>query len=376
MKKLILCLLGITYFHAALAQVASESATGVVEYRGVLGADERKAAIEDAQLSALDTFIARLAQPALSQIYEQNKADIHAQKDRFILNYVQLSDNQDKKARTYSVTLRTEINQASLTNFLTENYAVNEVPKSQKSPISFVFVSRELASTLNYDDTVTANVTVDGTSSDRTESRVVAQQTQSMSDSGASVKESSIDQEANQSRAEVNTSTSGQSLTRASDNTYRVRSSLEFNTAVTSVLSGSGYEVVEAEFIEGLSNGLLNLEQVRSEFSTGTDLQSSTLLNMAQAFRGLEIPYFAMGTLDAGTAERDAVSGAIRVNVSVTGKIYDFTGRFPTTVSSVGPIVFSGQGSDQMMATNNALKAAAESLGNTISQELSVREVQ
>lgn len=359
----------------ASAQIASETATASVPYSGVLGADERLSAIELAKQVALDTYVARLGQPSLSQIYEANKEDIYQSLNTFVLSHVQLSYNQDKKTRTYSVTIRAEINQSNLTNFVTQNYSVNSGSVIEKSPISFIFVSRELASRLSFDDEVSRTNRVERNDSSREESKTSAQQSQQIANVSVGLREGSVTRRASRSEEEASQQSGGQILQRSSESTYRVRSSLEFDTAVTAVLSSSGYEVVEAGFVEGLSNGMLNLEQIRTEFATGTDIQSSTLLNIANAFKQLEIPYFAMGAMDVGAIEQDNVTGSVRVNVSITGKIYDFQGRFPITVSSVGPVVFSGRGSDQLVATNNALQSAAETLGEVISQELSARQV-
>src|SRR5690606_37194441 len=59
------------------------------------------------------------------------------------------------------------------------------------------------------------------------------------------------------------TSTSGGSTTRQADKVqWRVASSQEINVAMSNVFSSAGYEVVEAQFVEAASNGLLNISHV------------------------------------------------------------------------------------------------------------------
>lgn len=360
------------------AQVVSQTATGIVEYRGILNSGERREAIQDALSKALDTFVAMLSQPSLSAIYETNRTEIQGQKDRFILGYIQIDDIQDRDLKTYAVTVRANINQANLTNFIRDNFSVNQasISQPQNNEISFIFMSREVSTVEQFNDRVTTTNIGETNRSLLEETRLTAQSDQSISGGVAAIQDGSITQEASRARQETTTESGGGSLSRSSDTTYNVRSSLEFNTAITSILAASGYEVVEAEFVEGLTNGMLVLADIRNEFASGVDLQASTLLSVSQAFKQLDIPYFAIGALDTGQPDVDPVTGNVRVSVSITAKIYDFKGRFPITVSSVGPVAFYGLGSDQMVSTNNALAQAADNVGKIIAQELSLRNVQ
>ena len=59
----------------------------------------------------------------------------------------------------------------------------------------------------------------------------------------------------------------------------------------------------------------------------------------------------------------------------MTGKVLDVSGRFPKTVSSVGPVQFAGLGNTETVARNNALTLAAEKAAQTMVDELNVRAV-
>jgi hypothetical protein len=82
-----------------------------------------------------------------------------------------------------------------------------------------------------------------------------------------------------------------------------------------------------------------------------------------------------MGTLDVGLSDTDPATGNIRVYVTVTGKVLDLQGRFPRTVSSVGPIQFSGLGPNESVARSNALRLASESAAQQIADEMSLRSI-
>jgi len=130
-----------------------------------------------------------------------------------------------------------------------------------------------------------------------------------------------------------------------------------------------------AEYVEGESRGLLSIERIRKDFSTGNDLAPATLRDTANGIRAANIPYIAVGTLDVGMRDRDPASGNTRVFVTVTGKVLDVTGRFPRTVSSVGPVQFSGTGPNETVARTNALQLAAEKAAQQMINELNVKAV-
>jgi hypothetical protein len=89
----------------------------------------------------------------------------------------------------------------------------------------------------------------------------------------------------------------------------------------------------------------------------------------------VDIPYLAIGTLDVGMKDTDPATGLTRVYVTVTGKIVSLKKRFPKTVAAVGPIQYAGLGPSQTVARNNALKLAAESAGQTLTQQLNSKGV-
>ena len=87
------------------------------------------------------------------------------------------------------------------------------------------------------------------------------------------------------------------------------------------------------------------------------------------------MPYLALGTLDIGMQDTDPVTGLTRIYVTVTAKLIDVTTRFPRTVSSVGPVQFSGTGPDASVAQTNALKRAADSAARELAAQLNNAKV-
>ena len=62
--------------------------------------------------------------------------------------------------------------------------------------------------------------------------------------------------------------------------------------------------------------------------------------------------------------------------MTVTGKVLDVRGRFPRTVSSVGPMQYAGTGPSETVARTNALQLAAEKAAQQMINELNVKAVQ
>ena len=85
------------------------------------------------------------------------------------------------------------------------------------------------------------------------------------------------------------------------------------------------------------------------------------------------MPYLALGTLDVGMKSKDPATGLVRVNVTVTGKVLDVSGRFPKTASSVGPVQIAGLGPNPTVARTNALSKAAETAARQLSDELNAK---
>jgi hypothetical protein len=127
--------------------------------------------------------------------------------------------------------------------------------------------------------------------------------------------------------------------------------------------------------VEQESNGLLSVDAIRQDYSHGDDLAPLTQRNMVNGVKAAGIPFIAIGTLDVGMRDTDPATGNKRVFVTVSGKVLDLSQKFPRTVSSVGPVQFSGLGPDESVARVNALKKAAESAAQQLMNELNAKGV-
>lgn len=375
MKSLIFGLLLTLISATSYGQVTYSTGMGSIEYSGFFGSSDRRAANRKALETALDNHIANSNSSTLARLYEENRPEIMSSLDRFVVGSVVLNEERDRRARTYAVVVRAEINDTLLQNYITENFETNNIDSLNRSLISFIFMARMSESVQTFqdreyqrsDDTINSN--------SRSEERVDTTENESIRGGNISLSGVSVQQSASTSTQSRVVETGGSTTRRADLTQMRVTSSQEVNIEISGILSSSGYEVVDAEFVEAASDGKLDIEQIRQEFGSGTDISAQTLSSAAEGMRMAEIPYFALGTLDIGIRDIDPVTGNARVYVTVTGKIYDVRGRFPRTVVSVGPVQYSGLGPDESVARTNALSLAAERTATEMANSLGLRSV-
>lgn len=359
---------------AVHAQIVSARGQGSVIYEGRLNVEDRQEALAKAKVVALEAHVAESSRGFL-QAFSQRRAEFVANIDRYVIAANVLSEQDERKSRTYSVVVRVDINQALLRADLEAGSAVGQASASDRSLVAVIFMARRQASVQTFDDRVYQRA-------DTREAVDFQTGTDERTSEGESIGDSSISTSGSvQSRqsAVLETSTAtttGGSTTRKADSVqWEVSSAAEVNTAMTGILGDAGFEVVEAEFVEAESGGQLDLARIRAGFSTGNDLSAEVLRSTVAGVRHAQIPLLAFGTLDVGMRDTDPVTGNIRVYVTVTGRVQDVSGRFPRTLASVGPIQFAGLGPDESVARTNALEQAAEQAARQVVDALNARNV-
>lgn len=368
----IICALFIS--SSAYGQVASSTGIGTVDYTFAPDSREIGEATDIAKENALDRYVASNLDPNLQAMYQELRDSIMIDLDTYIMSYVELATDRNRDANTFTVTIRADINATLIRNYLIENSRNdNSVVSSDNGLISFLFMSRAESMVQQFDDRVVQRVDTTVNQDGRTESQLRASESENINASSIDIDSASVEQFASQNNESVIIESGGSTTSRADRVEMEVSSSQDINLQMTGILSNAGFEVVEAEFVEEFTDGMLNIEQFRTEFASGDDISARTIAGAARAMQELEIPFFALGTLDVSLPDSDPVTGNARTIVTVTGRVYDLSGRFPRTLSAVGPIQFIGLGPTDAVARNNALINAAQQTANTIVTELSIR---
>lgn len=358
----------------AVAQVVSSKGMASITYSGKLKPADRQAAMKKATFAALQAHVSE-ASVAKTKVLADRRDEIMGKLDQLVLGSTVLSETDNKDMATYSIVVRADIDAALLRAELDGGSATAGAAPAARSLMAMVFVARMQDSVQSFEarEYRRVDAKANSTSSGSTTMRTTEGESIGASSIGTSdtISHSGKGREAFTGTIE----TGGSSTQKADKIAWKVTTASEVNTAMTGVLSGAGYEVVEAEYVEPQSGGLLSVARIRKDFSQGNDLSADVLRSTTSGVTRAGIPLLAYGTLDVGIRDRDPASGLVRVTVTVTGKVLDVSGRFPRTVSSVGPVQFAGIGNTETVARTNALVMAAEKAAQTLVDELNVRAV-
>lgn len=340
------------------AQTVSEKGMGSTQYSWHLSAKDRQAAIQKAQMNAIERYVAD-TDAARSRLFDQKRAELASHISDYILGTTVINEQDDKSTKTFNVVIRADINGTRLLNDLGSGSAsAADVARQQHSMLTFLFVARSQASVQTFDAKVYKRADVDQSSTRKTRE-------------GESIHSNQIGTSDGVNEHSSVAVTTGGSATRKADKVaWTVSQAGEINTAMTGTFANAGYDVIEADQVEGASNGLLSIQAIRDAYSHGDDLPPKMTRDATQGVHAAGINLFAIGTLDVGMQDIDPVSGNTRVYVTVTGKVYDVSGRFARTLSSVGPVQYAGLGPDASVARTNALKIAAQTAAQQMVDEL------
>jgi len=333
----------------------------------------KQKAKQEAALKAIEVYFAEAGQSE-SANFDVIRPKILEDMGRFILDTVVISEIDNPKDFQYTVAVRVSLNVANLRNAVQSNSAVGKSNEAEKSAMSFIFVSRQVDSTKTYDDRVYKRQDSSGQGSGIESNKNLNKE---KTTEGESIKKNqistngSISKETVQSvdiatKSSATTETGGSTTRKASESTWRLLPSANLNQVFVSKFSQAGYDVIEAAMAETQT---FKVSIVEADYKSGNDIQPQTLRAIASGMRESQIPYFALGTLDVGMAEKDPQTGLLRVAVVVNAKVLDVTKVIPRTRIAVGPVTYAGVGPSEDEARGSALKAAA----NNAAQELSSR---
>lgn len=397
-----LVLLAITA-NASWAQVAQSKGKATITYSGFsIGAEDKLKAQQNAQLKAIEFYYAEEGQTE-AQNFETIREKFLADPEKFILDSTILSEELKKDTKQYSVVLRVSLNVANLRNAVKSNSAAGKVAPAQKSILALLMIAREVDSVKTYDARevkrvevtenisanasasadVKANANVDGQFKKNTSEGENLKKGSVKTDDAKKVKgslstNSNANLNANAStnlKANLTIETGGSSTQKSAESTWRLFPSSNLSQVFTANFTRSGFKVSEAALIEPYTGGLFSLASVENDYKSGQDLKPATLQSMIAGMRKAQIPYVALGTLDAGQATDSAETGLKRVSITVNAKILDITALIPDTIASVGPVIFAGEGPTEDEARTNALKLAATNASRELASQITSLQI-
>lgn len=381
-----LVLLAITA-NASWAQVAQSKGKATITYSGFsIGAEDKLKAQQNAQLKAIEFYYAEEGQTE-AQNFETIREKFLADPEKFILDSTILSEELKKDTKQYSVVLRVSLNVANLRNAVKTNSAAGKVAPAQKSILALLMVAREVDSVKTYDarevkrvevtENISANASanIEGQGNKKTSEGEKIKKGTVKTDDSLKIK-AGVNANANANlKANLTVETGGSSTQKSAESTWRLFPSSNLSQVFTANFTRSGFKVSEAALIEPYTGGLFSLASVENDYKSGQDLKPATLQSMIAGMRKAQIPYVALGTLDAGQATDSAETGLKRVSITVNAKILDITALIPDTIASVGPVIFAGEGATEDEARTNALKLAATNASRELASQITSLQI-
>ena len=360
---------------SAHAQLVNIKGVGAVQYAGdKASAEVRQEALRKAQVNAIERYYASNVE-AESENFDGVRDRVESNLDKFVLDATTLSEQDQQDLHRFTVSVRAELNVAKLRNTLKGNSATASVAAGQKSTLTFVFLARQVAQVKSFDAHLykRADMNVSGTARDtHTETGSEGEAIGGSSVSTSATKRSNT---ASVARVSATMETGGSTTQKTDDVQWKLVPSGNLNSTVSGIFAQAGFDVVDASYLEPQSHGLLSLKALDDDYRAGNDLKPQTMRNTAAGLQAAQVPYLALSTLDIGAKDVDPDTGLTRVYVTVTGKVLDLTGRFPRTVSSVGPVQYAGTGPSLDVAQTNALKLAADKAARELVNQINVAGV-
>jgi hypothetical protein len=160
--------------------------------------------MNNAALNALEAYVAETG-AAKVKLFEQHRAEFAGNVNRYVLSSVILSEQEDKKAKTYTVVVRSQINATLVQATLDGGSATANASSANRSLLTFVFVARSQDSVQSFDDKAYRRADVTTSYDEKTRE-------------GESFRGNSVSTSGNRTETASVAVTTGGSVTRKSDN--------------------------------------------------------------------------------------------------------------------------------------------------------------
>lgn len=356
MKKILLSLIVVFGLAASLAnaQVVSVKGSGTIGYSSSLSSSDKEKAYQKAQLSAVETYFAERGQ-ADYEAFESNRDRIVENLDDFITNTSILNEQDKPGINKYTVVVKVSLNETKLNVLMRKSSAVSKAPPGSKSKIVFIFIGREAASVRSFDERVVKRAEVSSTSNKSYTENKSGTEGENITETNGQISRISTDSSKTKTsfgsgKDSVKVETGGSVTRKADDTKYRAFPLADQRSAITSVFSQAGYKVADYETVMGDKE----IKAIIRDYSSGNDLQPSTIRSIYQSLRTNGVPIFVIATLNLDAPVTDPSSGLQREAVRISARALDVNDG--TEIASVPPVSQFGLGVTNRDAIDVALK--------------------
>ena len=354
----------------AMTQVVTEKGVSTVELTGLFTCRDGKPsdkklhfqAIDNAKLSAWNKYAAKLTGERSSSYYKQESSFVQSI-DEYITDYTILTTDCSKTDRSYSVSLRVNINEAKLNNALVSQSGSSAAKQNLKGQgVVVLVVPRKTTEALSFDDKVTSQ-------SQRKKSLSADEMISDTGDS-VSITESSTQRES--------VTTGGSTSKKATKRTYQIGDLGDASAQINNILSPLGMRTFAAARLESMGSRFGYdpfLKEVLDQFSgksgdLGANISpqsQNAIVDMITDVGQGRLNYFMLGTVDSSVPRIDPDTGVFKADVLVNiqlFKIDDFFGA--EVVAAVGPEIKTAFGETDVLADKAALKKAFAEATNSL----------
>ena len=354
-NKLITLFFFVLFSFGVAAEISKEVAK--INYKKFNGTSKQEV-MDQAIFEACSKAILRYANSFDEAKYE-NFIRVQSKIENNIKEYVICSlieDEQDKKAKTYSVVVKAEILTKAFNAVINQSSAISDTDSLDKSEIAFAFFAREIdeaksfkTKTFEREDTSTSEDTSEIATTDGTETVI----------SGKTDTSSSL--------------TSGGSSVVKSDQLVYFSSqdgTDQFIDAMLESFNKANYDLID---LYDINDEVADLyDEMIEEFGIEGTPSRRTLSKINKLLQEEGIGFFVYGTLSLGQKEIDQSTGNNLTKASISGTVFDLTSKRAKRISSISPQVVSGLGTTQdesrRLAIGNSAKQSSDILINVLNK--------
>lgn len=292
---------------------------------------DRKETVNQAKKKAWLSYTAGFSQSKMKE-YKKIEQEILDKLDDYLIETTVVDSVSNKAGNSCDILVRIKINETAVNAKLNVSSAIGQVDSGEGSTISFIFVGRQVTSIKSFD---AKNVSI------------------------ASVEET---------KNTLKTTTGGSVEKKSAKEKYEIIATTDFDSSFNKVLTENGFESTDYNDVFSECGGASSAS-IKAEFAKNDELSAANRKKAIDAAKKCEVKYFALGYMNVSVPDKDPVTGNEIVIVSINGMVWDIAKKLPKKIGSVGPVQYSGLGSDQNTARRNALnKAAAEAAKDIVAQ--------
>jgi hypothetical protein len=365
-----LLLIGATF--SGLVSAANLRVTFEIPYETGLFSDKpneetRNKIMPTARMEVWKNYVGRQDSSSMALI-EKNNALLQSKLDEIVTNIEFVDEQVLKDQKRMKFVVRAVVNDNKVSSLIAG--ASGDAKSGEGSAFGFLVVPRIQDEVKSFDATVVKKATA---STKMVNEKINAEQVKE-TDGGASERSLEGDKVSMTATAK----TSGSTTRKSQKVKWRLGEAKDVDANISKVLTEAGYEPSDYASLASDPEcaSTIKTQQVREEYlASEAELNEDVRGQVFQASRKCDIRFFALGTLDFDSIDRDRNSGGWRARATVNIKVHDLKRRGAPTVASVGPVDYYGVGPQEDGARSDALKLAAKEAAQIIVNQLRAKNL-